>query len=40
MGDISPNGSKNIDESFKTFFFVSDKLFTVLIISVKQNIDS
>ena len=40
MGDISPNGSKNIAESFKTFLFVTGKLLAVLIISVKQNIVS
>ena len=26
MGDISPNGSKNIDESFKTIFFRKEQV--------------
>ena len=35
MGDIGPDGSKNVDGIFKTSLFVTDKLLAVLIMSVK-----
>ena len=34
MGDISFNGSKNIDESFKTILLLKGKLLTVLMLTM------
>ena len=34
MGDISFNGSKNIDEGFKTILLLTGKLLTVLMLTM------